>query len=69
MSPTKYDFMQDMLIRARNRHRRELGLCPESPEVGPCSPEPGSSTGAQAEGLFSKLCEKDKNNPIPLEGE
>lgn len=64
MSLTKYDFMQDMLVRARNRYRRELGLCPESPEVAPCSLEPSSSTDGQAE----RFGDKDKTNPMPLGG-
>ena len=51
---TKYDFMQDMLVRARNKHRRELGLCPEQPEAAQCTPEPRSSTDGQAEGFDGK---------------
>lgn len=35
MTRTKYEFMQDMLTRARNRHRREFGLPPEQPEAAP----------------------------------
>ncbi len=37
---TKYEFMQDMLILARNRHRKELGLCPEQSDPAPTTPEP-----------------------------
>ena len=64
MPPTKYDFMQDMLVRARNKHRKELGLCPEQPEaVGPtpllCKPR--SSTDGQAGAFQGKLA-----NPMPL---
>ena len=62
MTPTKYEFMQDMLILARNKHRNELGLCPEQPET-PCPPEPCSSTDGQAEPFDGKLA-----NPIPLGG-
>ncbi len=49
----KYDFMQDMLTKYRNKHRKELGLCPEQPEaVGPtpllCKPRscPDGQSGA-----------------------
>ncbi len=67
MSRTKYDFMQDMLIRARNRHRRELGLCPESPEVAALAamwpPEPDSSTDGHPEPFDGKIA-----NPMPLGG-
>ncbi len=48
---TKFEFMQDMLTRARNKHRKELGLCPEQPEVTPCSPEPCPSTDGPAGGF------------------
>ncbi len=67
---TKYDFMQDMLTRARNRHRKELGLCPEQPgAVGPtplpC--KPSSSTGGQAGGP-AKPFDGTQDNPMPLGG-
>ncbi len=61
MPRTKYEFMQDMLTRARNRHRKELGLCPEAPETGECAPAPSSSTDGQAEGFDGKA-----ENPLPL---
>ena len=61
MSLTKYEFMQEMLIRARNRHREELGLCPEQPEMDPCPPEPGSSTDGHPEPFDGKIA-----NPMPL---
>ncbi len=64
MPKTKYEFMQDMLIRARNRHRRELGLCPEQPEVVPGSPEPSLSPDRPAGGF-----DGTQENPMPLGGE
>ena len=61
---TKYDFMQDMLIRARNRHRKELGLCPEQPEAAQCTPEPIKAPDGQSGPFDGKLA-----NPMPLGGE
>ncbi len=61
---TKYEFMQDMLVRARNRHRRELGLCPEAPEaVGPTplTAKQSSSTDGQA-GVFDGKPETSANS-------
>ncbi len=63
MTPTKYDFMQDMLTRARNRHRKELGLCPEQPETAQRTPEPIKATDGQAGPFDGKLA-----NPMPLGG-
>ncbi len=57
----KYDFMQDMLTKYRNKHRKELGLCPEQPEAAQCPPEPSSSTDGQAGTLDGKLA-----NPMPI---
>ncbi len=54
MTRTKYDFMRDMLTKYRNRHRKELGLCPEQPEVAQCPPKPSSSTDGQSETLDGK---------------
>ncbi len=62
----KYDFMQDMLTKYRNRHRKELGLCPEQPETAQHTPEPIKATDGQAGGSFAHLCDKDGTNPIPL---
>ncbi len=59
---TKYEFMQDMLIRARNRHRRELGLCPEQPEAGPDSAGPSPATDGGAGGF-----DGTQDNPMPLD--
>ncbi len=66
----KYDFMRDMLIRARNRHRKELGLCSEQPEaVGPtpllCKPPscPDEQAGGPA-----KPFDGTQDNPMPLGG-
>ncbi len=61
MAPTKYDFMQDMLTRARNKHRKELGLCPEQPEAAQRTPGPIKATDGQAGGFDGKLA-----NPMPL---
>lgn len=64
---TKYEFMQDMLVRARNRHRRELGLAPEQPEaVGPTPliSKPLSSTDKQSGPFQGKLA-----NPMPIKKE
>ena len=64
MPRTKYDFMRDMLILARNKHRKELGLCPEQPEaVGPAllTSEPRSSTERQAVAF-----DGTQDNPMPL---
>ncbi len=64
MPKTKYDFMRDMLRRARDRHRRELGLCPEQPEAGPDSPVPSLSTDGPV-GAFDGT----QDNPMPLKGD
>lgn len=69
MTRTKYEFMHDMLVRARNRHRRELGLPPEQPETAPATPEPIKASDGQAEGSFGRLCGNDGINPMPLGGE
>ncbi len=55
MARTKYDFMQDMLIKYRNKHRKELGLCPEQPEAAQHTPEPIKATDGQAGGFDGKL--------------
>ena len=67
MTRTKFEFMQDMLTRARNKHRKELGLCPEQPEVvgpTPLISKPRSFTDGQAGAFDGKLA-----NPMPLGGE
>ncbi len=61
MTPTKYDFMRDMLIKYRNKHRKELGLCPEQPEAAQRTPEPIKATDGQAGGPDGKLA-----NPMPI---
>ncbi len=61
MAPTKYEFMQDMLLRARNRHRKELGLCPEATEPPPSTPKPPSAPDGQAGGF-----QGTEKNPTPL---
>ncbi len=66
MPRTKFEFMQDMLIQARNKHRKALGLCPEQPEAAQCPPEPRSSTDGQVGASFGHLCDKDKTNPMSL---
>ena len=65
MARTKYDFMQDMLIKYRNKHRKELGLCPEQPEAAQCPPEPSSSTDGQSGGP-DKPFDGTQENPMPL---
>lgn len=63
----KYDFMQDMLLRARNRHRKELGLAPESSIISKqgkaSNPVPAtcSTTNGQSGAFDGK-----QNNPLPL---
>ncbi len=61
MARTKYDFMQDMLIKYRNKHRKELGLCPEQPEAAQCPSDPSSSTHGQAVAF-----DGTQANPMPL---
>ncbi len=64
MAKTKYEFMHDMITRARNRHRRDLGLCPEQPEAAPDSPGPSSSADGPTGGFDGKV-----HNPLPLGSE
>lgn len=61
MPRTKYEFMQDMLVRARNRHRRKLGLCPEQPEAAQPTLKPLSFTDGQSGAFQGKLA-----NPMPI---
>lgn len=62
MTPTKYEFMQDMLTRANNRYRRKHGLPLEEPEEAPTTPEPVKAPDGQAGGFNGKL-----TTPIPLD--
>ncbi len=59
---TKYEFMQDMLLKYRNRHRKELGLCPEQPEAAPCPSEPRLCPDGQAEGIGKPFDETPDNS-------
>ena len=62
MTPTKYDFMRDMLTKYRNKHRKELGLCPEQPEAAQRTPEPIKATDGQSEAF-----DGTQDNPMPLD--
>ncbi len=65
MSKTKYDFMRDMLTRANNRYRRQMGLRPVSAAQMESSTadEPAEAPEQPVAGFNGR-----EINPLPLGG-